>query len=293
MAQEHWLDRLSRALVPPVPRRAFLGAAAAVATNLALGVAPSADARKNQRKRKKKGKGKQKGPPSATPACSGGACAAQWPDDVANRDYCEFICRQCATDDRRTFCIAEGNPDDPAKVATCCAVGAVCCGTTCCGDPGYPWLKCCGDVCTNTNDNLDHCGGCNSRCPDGWRCCGNSCFDVESSPTNCGACGIDCAPDEECIGGLCVASSQCPPGLTECPPQGCVDTRTDIRNCGSCGNACTGGLGYCVNGQCGCHPASSDVVCGTNCIPRGFTCCTDCGGYGCSNNCRDGCRCGP
>lgn len=180
-------------------------------------------------------------------------------DDV---DSCVIKCGRCRLGERS--CIVAADAEHADTHATCC----------------FEHQACCDGACVDVADDINNCGRCGKVCGAGELCIGG-----------------DCAPSHLCNGDDCVPSTlPCDAGETRCPPQGCVDTRTHVGHCGTCGNACTvGGLRYCVNGRCSCNPASDNVPCGINCIPRGFTCCPGNGGYGCSNPnavCRDDGGCG-
>src|SRR5262245_30855708 len=126
----HWFDLPYRQLVRNSPRRAILCAAVALAAKLLHGGASEVEAGTNKKR------------------CGRSRCAEQWPGDskeaMANRATCETTCRRCART-RTAFCILEGDPNDPAKVADCCPRGKWCCksrkvccldGDKCCLDPG-------------------------------------------------------------------------------------------------------------------------------------------------------------
>ena len=73
-------------------------------------------------------------------------------------------CRRCKRTET-TFCITEGDPNDPAKVADCCSRGANCCGHHCCGkigvgDEDLPSKCCPGNYGSN---DLSPC------CPVSWK----------------------------------------------------------------------------------------------------------------------------
>ncbi|MCG8557681.1 MAG: hypothetical protein MJD61_20705 [Proteobacteria bacterium] len=81
--------------------------------------------------------------------------------------------------------------------------------------------------------------------------CANTLISTEHCGPNC----RPCVPGALCQNGQCT----CPPGLTECHPDGCMDLNTSPQDCGRCGNTCTGGQ-QCLNGQCQCPPGR--VPCG-------------------------------
>jgi hypothetical protein len=299
MASQHWFDRLHRTLADDVPRRGFIHAAGALVAALLQGTATPTVAAKGKNK---KGKGKHK--PKHPKSCSHGACAAEWPDDKANRDYCEFICRQCDGNDPREFCIVEGDPEDPAKVATCCIEGAICCGAQCCGDRKIPGLKCCSGHCTNTSSDRKNCGQCGHSCPtntpcidgqcacpDGKTLCIDGCVDTESDPRNCRHCGEECPDEWECCEGTCYDTDfsttncggcglPCPFGEglpSSCCNGVCTDIVTDPENCGRCGHQCDSDQ-LCCGGFC--YDPSQLTCCPNNWKACGspYVCCQDADG---------------
>ena len=255
------------------PRRGILRQALAVTFGVALGASSAAEAAKKRKKHRKKKKKIKKPTKPAPSSCSGGACDREFATQE-DRDYCEFICRQCDGDDPRQFCIAEGDPFDPAKVAVCCAEGAECCGTSCCGgDSSFPEVKCCDGSCVNTNSNDDHCGRCDHSCGTDEQCVNGSCVDrcADSQDFCCGiSCGVErvCCPDaNNAIGGFKCAhlpsdrdhcgacGNGCPPYPWACCYGTCVDLSRDNDHCGFCNLACrppqtcapSGGSGFCMN----------------------------------------------
>jgi hypothetical protein len=297
MAAQHWYEGLHRRLIQETPRRGFFWLASA----LLAGVGLCTSSRKGGAKRKHhkhhgnghgKGNGNGNKKPKP-PSCSQGACAAQWPDDKANRDYCELICRQCDGNDPREFCIVEGNPADPARIAICCDVPAInCCGDFCtnlrddrnnCGRCGNRCgaaevcveARCscpagktrCADGCKDTQSDSAICRNCGQRCPQYWTCCEGTCYDLDFSSTNCSACGHSCPFGE-------VAPSSCCFGE-------CVNTAIDPEHCGRCGAPCPFGR-QCCGGLC--YDPAEITCCPDNyssCVAADV-CCQDADGiWGC------------
>jgi hypothetical protein len=153
-----------------------------------------------------------------------------------DQNFCRDRRRRCKRA-KLAFCITEGDPLDPAKVAICCPTGASCCGDTCCPTDN-PNFQCCNGQCTSLNGNASHCGSCDHAC----------------------------GPDEACDGTTCVA--KCSSGMTRCGRL-CVDTSTDSSNCGTCGHSCGAGE-TCQGGQCNRKPS-----CPPNGCPDGEVCCED------------------
>ena len=127
------------------------------------------------------------------------------------------------------------------------------CGNVCTGDSECDWMgedepgciceyEMCGDECTDTSRNEDHCGECDHACDAGWLCVSSVClqptgdcsasggcdeeslccenasdisecvydWQLQSSTEHCGGCGIQCDLGEICDAGTCVT----PPGNT-------------------------------------------------------------------------------
>jgi hypothetical protein len=222
-----------------------------------------------------------------------------------DRKVCRGIRKRCKRAGTN-FCIVEGNPTDPAKLASCCHRGESCCAYTCCGEMivGSQTLpsKCCPG--NYGNSNLAPC------CPKTWECCaddaelgccetrrgfhccpGLGCIDTAGDSNNCGGCGIVCRSGQACVSGQCQNEcggarsdgaggrcSECPAGQTECPMDGvppgwwCVDTSRDPRHCGGCGNACPADSEHCYDGTC--HPCPpGGKLCRGICIRRENQCC--------------------
>jgi hypothetical protein len=219
MANDHWFDGLHRSLTAQAPRRGlvhFAGSLLASAVWQSRSRPGEAKGKQRRGKHKHNHKGNDDKKPKHPGTCSHGACAAEWPNDKANHDYCELICRQCDGNDPREFCIVEGDPADPAKVATCCIDGAECCGARCCGDPRVPTVTCCNGQCTSLLNDAANCGQCGNRCPAGETCvygqcscsgnrkrCIEGCTNTQTDPRNCRDCGTRCPEDWLCCEGTC------------------------------------------------------------------------------------------
>jgi hypothetical protein len=97
-----------------------------------------------------------------------------------------------------------------------------------CGPP--PYFNCSVGGCTNTNTDINNCGGCGHGCGIGGQ--------------------------ETCSGGQCQCIFNDGPGMVCADTAGgqeCWDTNSDPMHCGSCGNVCptpSGGVPVCYNGQC-------------------------------------------
>jgi hypothetical protein len=149
--------------------------------------------------------------------------------------------------------VSGGGGSDGGPTAQSCCLGAVACD----------------GVCTNLQNDANHCGGCGKSCSASEVCtggacatcpasrtqCKDQCADLGSDPFNCGACGKVCGASQSCVAGSCGACAG-----TLCPGSGtagtCVELSTDPANCGACGNACA--VDQCCNaGSCGTRTATN------------------------------------
>lgn len=269
MAEEHWLDALSREIISPVSRRAALRSAATFTAGLLGPSLSAASAKKNKNKKTKKtaknGNRKRKPNPKGTPtSCGAGACAEFASQE--DRDYCEFICRQCDEADPREFCIVEGDPFNPAKVAVCCVEGATCCHGQCCSsEHGFPGNRCCPGVgCVDTSNDPQHCGQCGNACPSGQSCVDGACVEPRTCPPETQACPYswEGPPRECCSLAACFVCKHDPtdrfnPDLRRCgygcgPEQVCrFDERTNRGYCCGPPGARCNSIGHCCSRQCG------------------------------------------
>lgn len=97
------------------------------------------------------------------------------------------------------------------------------CNNTCSGSDA----ACCGQTCTNTDQNPTHCGCCDCPCEPNEVCCNATCTNLGTDSQNCGGCGIVCDSSSTCVNGSCVcASMTCGPG-TEC----CTNVETSEPIC--------------------------------------------------------------
>lgn len=191
---------------------------------------------------------------------------------------------------------------------------------TCDGVPGL--------CTTNLRNNVDHCGACDSPCPqptgkmhgsyvcDEGQCrfaCAPYFADCNDSPPgsainvdgcetstlddpqNCGGCGKTCDAGVICWEGAC----GCPKGFTQCGKT-CKRTDSDNQNCGACGNVCTAPPDSDPRWKCGpgFMPANTAWRCGNSacslqCKPSNADCNQDFCGDGCEVNIlRDPKNCG-
>jgi hypothetical protein len=271
VAEEHWFDTFGRILACGMPRRGVLRSASLVTAGLLLGGVSVAEAGKkkskgtknagksNKKSGKGKGKPKRKGQPTS---CSAGACAEF--ATKADRDYCEFICRQCDESDPREFCIVEGDPFNAANVAVCCVEGATCCQGQCCSsEHGFPGNRCCpGAGCVDTGNDNRHCGRCGNACAGEQSCVDGSCVPSRICPPRTNPCGGGSVwtPDDCCDIAACFGCEAGPdpsnPGTSQaqCVYQCVGDHVCDAGVCclpaGSSCNPANVGRGFCCSGQC-------------------------------------------
>lgn len=256
MRNHHWLDDLGAALADSVPRRTVFGVASTLATALlghAIGQPISArSGGKGVRKKAKKKPNSAKKPSPSPARCGASACAAQWPNDTVNRDACELKCGRCRI--REKFCIIEGDPNDTAKIATCC----------------YEDQTCCNGECVDLKTDRAHCGACGKRCGFAETCADSQCV------SQCGPGGSPCPGSLETC---------CRAGKTCCNGR-CIDTVGDDNNCGECGKRCRK-PGYprnelCIAGECVCWADGTvwDESCNGCNNPATWKCC-DAGGSAC------------
>ena len=120
----------------------------------------------------------------------------------------------------------------------------------------------CGGLCVNTTTDRQHCGQCDSACPNGLYCvegtcqvsgcgetsgellCDGGCVNSNTDTNHCGMCGLSCEGDSLCMNGECACSS----GLSYCV-DACVNLQTDPMNCGSCRAPCLEDQ-TCFEGRC-------------------------------------------
>jgi hypothetical protein len=193
-------------------------------------------------------------------ACQKGTCVPAYQD----RDFDSHLAfDDCDDGDPTSYpggdevCDAVDNDCDGAADEVGCALGEVCCAAA-------------GWGCTDVRHDVDNCGRCGRRCPEGEVCCDGSCSDPLTDPQNCGACGRPCVTvgclEAVCEGGVCAVTpddcddrrqctdDRCDPVLGECQhfpdtercgaqqeclaDQGCVASPGCDAGCGD-GFACT------------------------------------------------------
>ncbi|HLK11928.1 MAG TPA: hypothetical protein VKW76_11145 [Candidatus Binatia bacterium] len=205
----------------------------------------------------------------------------------SGRVSCNGICVDPRSDPNNCGACATVCPGAPGASPRCIA-GA--CSVAC--RPGFG--DCDGNPAngceTNLNQDVAHCGTCDSACPafanatpacSGGRCT-STCVpgfgdcdgnpldgcetDLTTDPAHCGKCTVACVGNAtttaSCQGGSCQYSCTDPgPGEVICG-KSCVDVNTDARNCGGCRDVCPPGE-VCTNGTCACGGNLS--LCGSRC----------------------------
>ncbi len=133
----------------------------------------------------------------------------------------------------------------------------------------------CGSGCYELSNDRQHCGSCDTECPDGATCTdgecttctdgtdlcadANACFDLSSDRRHCGDCDNSCPTGATCVAGFCACANE----QTMCDGE-CIDVSIDLDNCGACGSACTNQGEHCLAGTCACTKkgaAACDGVC--------------------------------
>ncbi len=158
-----------------------------------------------------------------------------------------------------------GDDDTGDDAGTAMADAGIAC------DPG---LEPCGMQCVDTQEDAEHCGACDSACPEDSACvdgdcvcdgelslCEGSCVDLQNDINFCGDCDNPCPGDEVCQQGQC--RPDCSQGLRLCDDR-CADTNVDTEHCGACGNDCDPGQ-VCSGGFCVADCQAPFVACGTSC----------------------------
>ncbi len=134
----------------------------------------------------------------------------------------------------------------------------------------------CDGVCTDVDDDPEHCGACSIGCDAGEACidgactapcalevCGTECIDTTIDPAHCGACGRQCDSSAVCTDSVCVVACsdscdsdtelcvggtcECRSGMIRCDDE-CVDPLTDVDYCGGCDVECDDT--FCGGGEC-------------------------------------------
>ncbi len=179
----------------------------------------------------------------------------------------------CEIDVSKPATCGSCNDACPADKPVCApANGTFACASGC--SDTAPLL--CGGACVAPLTSVDHCGGCDGRCPDvsnaasacndghcsftckaSYHACSGSCV-LDTDATHCGAsctaCPLPPNATATCTGNACGFS--CTTGFADCnldPKDGCESKLdSDPRNCGACGRSCDGGT--CATGACKAAP---------------------------------------
>jgi len=186
-----------------------------------------------------------------TGSCAVGSCNAGFDDcDVSPGNGCEADLGAAATCGNCSRVCSGGTP--------------LCDGSGCISSCVLPEQQC-GMSCVNTTNDVLHCGGCGTACPD----------EANSSPTCAArACGIACDPD----------FANCDSMMST----GCETSLLTTTDCGMCGRGCTRvnasascATGTCELGTCDAGFGDCDGIPGNGC-ERPLNTLTSCGGCGVS-----------
>lgn len=121
---------------------------------------------------------------------------------------------------------------------------------------------------------------CSGGCAPGFLCCGNVCTDVQNDPTHCGACNKTCPPGDLCQDGDCKTPTQPPSGCDDltnpcstgqkCCNHACVQVgSTGLCPCSGGGNKTTFGGGTIIIPMDSCWQKGKDVTAiPSDCNPR-------------------------
>ena len=125
-------------------------------------------------------------------ACQKGACVPadqdRDRDGVAAADDCDDA-DPGARPGAEERCNAVDDDCDGVSDETGCSAGEYCCAAA-------------GWGCTLVEADVDNCGRCGNRCPDGQACCDGLCVDPRRDIDHCGGCGRACAT-KGCLGAIC------------------------------------------------------------------------------------------
>jgi hypothetical protein len=271
MSDDHWFDRLNKALVRDTPRRTVLGAIAMVAS-VSCGVAPGIRAAKNRKKKGKKGKKPCRG---TTKRC-GRRCIPR--TNCCTSAECDQgeVCRngRCAECTAATDC-----PSPPTCEQAVCQDGR--CATVS-RPAGFP---CEADPPCVINKTCDGSGQCQGGAPDDDRC-------VTTNPCQRGRCdpASPLSDQDGCVfdpltGGATVCGvGACRRSVQRClngVEQPCVPGQPSAEVCNGIDDDCDGLID---DGAC---PVGQRCEAGGCCIVDGFQAEHECADDGecCSGNC--------
>ena len=153
---------------------------------------------------------------------------------AGDTDTCATTGTMCGT-----FC--DNTASDPSNCGACgtaCPSGLACASGACA--PGPTGTPCASGA--NCASGFCVAGVC-SPCASGQTLCGNVCVNTQNDLNNCGACGTVCPASppngtEVCSGGTCGVT--CNGAFTNCGGQ-CVDVQTNNNDCGACNHVCPSG----------------------------------------------------
>jgi len=154
-------------------------------------------------------------------------------DTTSNVDHCGACTTACTTADAGALVAnSNDNPDSGIPNYTVDAgapwsLGTAGCAKSACGITCPSGLTLCSDdICYDTQNFHEHCGGCGTACAANEYCggghccaqgsayCNGACTDVLSNSSDCGGCGVVCTSGETCSGGQCVTCGNTNEALT-------------------------------------------------------------------------------
>jgi hypothetical protein len=246
---------------------------------------------------------------NVTPGCVNGSCSGT----------CAAGWGNCNNDLRTDGCETNTSTDvnNCGGCSMACStqnIAPACTGGQCTGACNTGWADCDGNKrgngCeTNTNTDINNCGGCNlvcsnqnvsqscgagqcnGTCTAGWGDCNNNkqtdgCETALNTVANCGACGVACGAGQSCVSGQCLYCHDigivgCPTGITTVCDVVPIDPLSATQALAFC-DACYG-AGYCVFDNSDCSGPSyipNDLVfCPVFTVPR-WTYTNGCAGAG-------------
>ncbi len=221
-------------------------------------------------------------------ACHDGVCGP--PDCGEGEAFCDGSCVDITTSTEHCQECFNACDEDIAGASAVCEESSGCAYV--CDDETQTLCEDAG-LCTDTDEDDEHCGTCGNACGADETCvdgqcecaeglvdCGGDCVDTDEDPQHCGGCGEACDSVEVCVAGSC--TDDCPDGLSACSGT-CVDLDTSVEHCQTCGNQCDADIA-------GASPLCTAQGCDYQCDDGSETLCEDEGV--CANLATDDENCG-
>lgn len=182
-------------------------------------------------------------------------------DTTSDKDHCGSCTVACTTADAGALVLGSNdNPDSgipnfKVDAGAPWDLGTAACATSACAITCPAGLTLCtDDICYDTQNFHEHCGGCNTACASteycaGGHCCATgseycngACTDVLSNAANCGGCGVTCGNGQTCAGGTCTTcgstnealtatATSSGGGTTTYGPQNANDGKLEVNQC--------------------------------------------------------------